>query len=76
MVAQEKGLTVEEARKRFFFVDSQGLVTTNRGGTLQSHKVPFARTDYTKITDLMEVIKTIKPTALIGLSGIVAALHR
>ena len=39
MVESEKGLTIEEARKRFYFVDSQGLVTTTRPGKLQSHKV-------------------------------------
>ena len=45
MVASDPELTVEEARKRFYFVDSQGLVTTNRGGSpLQSHKVSKIQT--------------------------------
>jgi len=69
MVTAEEGLTLEEARKRFYFVDSQGLVTTNRGGKLQSHKVPYARTDYEKVESLLEIVKTVKPTSLIGLSG-------
>lgn len=70
MVASDPATTASEARSRFYFVDSQGLVTTKRGGSLQSHKIPYARTDYEKIIDLIDIIATIKPTALIGLSGI------
>lgn len=40
MLEKETGLTLEEARKRFYFVDTRGLVTLNRGGELQQHKVP------------------------------------
>eukprot|EP01126_Amoeba_proteus_P020978 TRINITY_DN2129_c0_g1_i2.p1 TRINITY_DN2129_c0_g1~~TRINITY_DN2129_c0_g1_i2.p1 ORF type:complete len:443 (+),score=103.44 TRINITY_DN2129_c0_g1_i2:467-1795(+) len=60
----------DEAKKRFYFVDSAGLVTTRRGGRqLEPHKVSYAREDFTKIEALLDVIKTVKPTALIGLSG-------
>ena len=41
-VMEKEGITKEEARKRFYFVDTKGLVTTNRGDKLQSHKVPYA----------------------------------
>eukprot|EP01127_Copromyxa_protea_P013573 TRINITY_DN3678_c0_g4_i1.p1 TRINITY_DN3678_c0_g4~~TRINITY_DN3678_c0_g4_i1.p1 ORF type:complete len:535 (-),score=146.30 TRINITY_DN3678_c0_g4_i1:59-1663(-) len=71
MIASDPTLTKEDARKRFYFVDSAGLVTTKRGGSpLQAHKVPYARDDYEKITTLIEIINTVKPTALVGLSGI------
>eukprot|EP01133_Synstelium_polycarpum_P014805 gene14805-17504_t len=68
---KEAGLTEEEARKRFWFVDSKGLITNNRGDELQEHKKLYARTDVQcQLKSLLEVVREIKPTALIGLSGI------
>jgi len=62
---------VKDARKYFWLVDSKGLVTTNRGDQLQSHKVPYARNDVTQqLPTLFDVVKTVKPTALIGLAGV------
>jgi malate dehydrogenase (oxaloacetate-decarboxylating)(NADP+) len=75
MLASDTDLTASEARKRFYFVDSSGLVTTKRGGKLQSHKIPYARQDYEKIEDLLDIINVVKPTALIGLSGIGGAFN-
>lgn len=65
---QEEGLTAEEARQRFWFVDSKGLVTTQRGDKLAKHKLLFAR-DEAPIGSLLDVINQVKPTALIGVSG-------
>jgi malate dehydrogenase (oxaloacetate-decarboxylating)(NADP+) len=50
-------------------VDSKGLIVAGRKG-LQEHKKFFARTDYdgAPLTDLTEIIKYVKPTALLGLS--------
>jgi malate dehydrogenase (oxaloacetate-decarboxylating)(NADP+) len=42
-VMQDTGMSNLEARRRFWLVDSKGLVTTTRGDTLQSHKIPYAR---------------------------------
>ena len=70
---EEAGFTTEDARKHFYFVDSKGLVATNRPGQLESHKVNFARSDVENATDLkslFDVVSFVKPTALIGLSGI------
>jgi len=71
MMGADTSLTVEGARARFFFVDSKGLVTTSRAGTLEKHKVAYARSDFEgrELGTLLEVIKEVKPTALIGLSG-------
>lgn len=66
------GMTKEEALSKFWLVDSAGLVTSTREGKLQEHKVLFARKDVPKdgqLKTLIEVIKHVKPTALIGLSG-------
>ncbi|KAF8630889.1 hypothetical protein AX17_005247 [Amanita inopinata Kibby_2008] len=66
-----QGLTVEEAKKRIYTVDSKGLITANRKG-LQEHKKFFARTDYDgpALTNLTDVIEFVKPTALLGLSTV------
>ncbi len=65
---QEEGLTAEEARERFWLVDSKGLVTTQRGDKLAEHKLLFAR-DEAPIDSLLDVVNHVKPTALIGVSG-------
>lgn len=65
----QEGLTEEEARARFWFLDSKGLVVKGVREPLASHKVPYARTDVTESeSSLLEVIRTVKPTALVGLS--------
>jgi malate dehydrogenase (oxaloacetate-decarboxylating)(NADP+) len=64
------GISSEEAHSAFYLVDSKGLVTDNRGDKLASHKLPFSRKDFqTQHQDLLEVVKVVQPTVLIGLSG-------
>ena len=63
----EEGLSKQEARKRFWFIDSKGLVTTTRGDKLAEHKIAYARNEKPQKT-LLEVVKTVKPTILIGVS--------
>ena len=65
-----KGLSEEEAYKRFFMVDKQGLLFDDMDDLTNEQK-PFAkkRSDYPnadKLTSLLEVIKTGKPTILVG----------
>ena len=62
--------TLEQARAAIFMVDSKGLITTTRGDALPAHKVAFARTDGTPdMKDLVEIVRHVKPHALVGLSG-------
>jgi malate dehydrogenase (oxaloacetate-decarboxylating)(NADP+) len=63
----EEGLSKEEALKRFWFIDSKGLVTTTRGDKLAEHKVAYARNEKLQKT-LLEVVRLVKPTVLIGVS--------
>jgi len=65
---EEGNLTAEEARKNFWFIDSKGLVTHKRDGDLAEHKIPYARNDEFLPT-LLDVVKSVKPTILMGLSG-------
>ena len=66
-VMVEHGLTPEQARQQFWLVDSKGLVTTSRGDILAEHKVPYAREE-AYLKTLLEIVKQVKPTVLIGLS--------
>eukprot|EP01128_Nolandella_sp_AFSM9_P004093 TRINITY_DN178_c0_g6_i1.p1 TRINITY_DN178_c0_g6~~TRINITY_DN178_c0_g6_i1.p1 ORF type:complete len:588 (+),score=129.79 TRINITY_DN178_c0_g6_i1:101-1864(+) len=73
LIERQTGMSIDEARKLFYFVDHHGLVTEDRPGTLQQHKIPFARTDMEfdpeEHTSLTKLIEELKPTAIIGLSG-------
>jgi malate dehydrogenase (oxaloacetate-decarboxylating)(NADP+) len=66
------GLTEDEARKKFWLVDSKGLVTNDRGDKLAEHKIYFSRTDNggEQFKNLDQVIDHVKPTILMGLSTI------
>ncbi len=63
----EEGIPQDEARKQCWFVDTQGMLTSNRK-QIAPHKKRFAR-DLTPIDDFLEAVNTLKPTAILGLSG-------
>ena len=67
-IVEESGMSEEAARKLFWLIDSQGLVVNNGPRPLQAHKVPYAR-DEVLIPELIDVIKAVKPTILVGVSG-------
>ena len=70
MVSQ--GLSEEEAYERFFMVDKQGLLFDDMDDLTPEQK-PFAKNranfpNADKLTDLLEVVKSVKPTILVGTS--------
>ena len=73
-VLKDLGYSDEEARHGIYLFDSKGLVTTNRDD-LSEIKIPFAR-DCTFESDFDAAIETIKPTAIIGVSGMGGAFDQ
>ncbi|KAJ4411944.1 hypothetical protein N0V91_001082 [Didymella pomorum] len=75
---KKEGLTEEEARRKFWFVDSNGLVTQDRGDKLAEHKVYFARDDNNgrQYQSLARLIDYVQPTILMGLSTIGGAFNK
>lgn len=65
---ENEGLSESEARRCCWFVDSKGLVVASRSD-LAEHKRPFAH-DHAFIPDLQTAVEALKPTALIGVSGV------
>jgi len=64
----EDKISMEEARKNIWLVDSQGLICKNRSG-LNGEKEPFAHLQK-ECKELAEVVKQVKATALIGVCAI------
>lgn len=66
MVAE--GMTVEDARKRCWLVDSKGLVVKARMAELQHHKIPYAH-EHEDVRSFADVVRIMRPTAIIGVSA-------
>ena len=65
-----EGVTDAAARKQCWYVDSKGLVVASRTD-LAAHKKLFAH-DHAPAASLLEAVESIKPTMLIGVSGMPA----
>jgi malate dehydrogenase (oxaloacetate-decarboxylating) len=74
-----EGLSTEEASRRFWFVDRDGLLTTDMGSQLRDYQVScarpsaeskgWAREERTRRIGLTEVVRRVAPTMLIGASA-------
>ncbi|CAF1124144.1 unnamed protein product [Adineta steineri] len=66
---EREGLSTEEARKKIFLVDSKGLIVKNRpAGGLNEEKQRYAH-EHEPIRNLIDVIRIVKPSFLIGAAG-------
>jgi len=63
----EEGMSEADARRKCWFVDSKGLVVKSRTD-LVHHKLPYAH-DHAFLADFLQAVETIRPTAIIGVSG-------
>ncbi|XQJ27303.1 malic enzyme, putative [Leishmania guyanensis] len=66
---------IAEVLKTFYLVDTKGLVCDTRGDKLAEHKLLFSRKDVSAESSqnlklLEDVVKFVKPTALLGLGGV------
>jgi malate dehydrogenase (oxaloacetate-decarboxylating)(NADP+) len=63
----EEGVPLEDARRQCWFMDSKGLVVRSRTD-LASHKQPYAH-DHAPVATFLEAVESVKPHAIIGVSG-------
>lgn len=60
---------IDDCRKKIWLVDSKGLIVESRKESLQHFKQPWAH-DHEPLKTLLEAVESIKPTVLIGTSGV------
>lgn len=62
------GCSKADALQRNWLVDSHGLVVKSRTD-LAEHKIPYAH-DHKPVSDFLSAIRTLKPTAIIGVAAV------
>nr|CAD1843195.1 unnamed protein product [Ananas comosus var. bracteatus] len=68
-IARQTNAPIEECRKKIWLVDSKGLIVSSRKESLQHFKKPWAH-EHEPIKNLSDAVNSIKPTVLIGTSGV------
>ncbi|XP_010526435.1 PREDICTED: NADP-dependent malic enzyme 1 isoform X1 [Tarenaya hassleriana] len=68
-MSKQMNASMEESHKKIWLVDSKGLIVNSRMDSLQQFKKPWAH-EHEPLNNLFDAIKTIKPTVLIGSSGV------
>jgi malate dehydrogenase (oxaloacetate-decarboxylating)(NADP+) len=64
---KEQGIPEDEARRHCWFVDSRGLLCAGRDN-ITEHKAPYAH-EHEHIDNLLDAVRALKPSVLVGLSG-------
>lgn len=65
---RDEGVPSEEINKRINFFDSGGLICDERSGDLTPDQERFAH-DLPHTNDFAEAVRTVRPTAIIGVAG-------
>lgn len=68
-ISKQTSAPIEECRKKIWLVDSKGLIVDSRKNSVQSFKKPWAH-EHEPLTTLYNAVQSIKPTVLIGTSGV------
>ncbi|XP_008794107.1 NADP-dependent malic enzyme-like isoform X1 [Phoenix dactylifera] len=68
-MSRQTNAPIEECRKKIWLVDSKGLIVSSRKESLQHFKKPWAH-EHEPIKNLLGAVQVIKPTILIGTSGV------
>ncbi|THU52939.1 hypothetical protein C4D60_Mb10t09180 [Musa balbisiana] len=68
-MSRQTGTPIENNREKIWLVDSKGLIVSSRMESLQHFKKPWAH-DHEPVNNLLDAVKAIKPTVLIGTSGV------
>ncbi|KAH0895704.1 LOW QUALITY PROTEIN: hypothetical protein HID58_045272 [Brassica napus] len=68
-ISKETGAPIDETRKKIWLVDSKGLIVSSRKESLQHFKQPWAH-EHEPVKNLIGAVNAIKPTVLIGTSGV------
>ncbi|KMZ76483.1 Malic enzyme [Zostera marina] len=68
-MSRQTKVPLEETRKKIWLVDSKGLIVSSRKESLQHFKKPWAH-EHDPVKNLADAVKAIKPTVLIGSSGV------
>ncbi|MEY3182918.1 MAG: putative NAD-dependent malic enzyme 3 [Pseudomonadota bacterium] len=65
---EREGLTRQEAKKRLWLVDKEGLLNSQM--TLVDFQRPYVRDDMSACENLLAVVRNVKPSLLIGCSSV------
>ncbi|KAF2361748.1 Malic enzyme NAD-binding [Trinorchestia longiramus] len=70
MAMADEGISESDARSKIYLRDSKGLIVKDRpSGGVTGHKVSFQK-DLPPLESLEEIVKSVKPTVLIGAAAI------
>uniref|UniRef100_A0A4W5LKB7 Malic enzyme n=1 Tax=Hucho hucho TaxID=62062 RepID=A0A4W5LKB7_9TELE len=65
----EKGLTQDEARKKIWMFDKDGLLVKGRAQETDSNQEAFVHESPGDVQSFLDAVNVIQPTAIIGVSG-------
>ncbi|XP_062230957.1 NADP-dependent malic enzyme, chloroplastic-like [Phragmites australis] len=68
-MSKQTDAPIDDCRKKIWLVDSKGLIVESRKESLQHFKKPWAH-EHEPLKTLLEAVQSIKPTVLIGTSGV------